>query len=41
MTWPDGIAAALITAMAVLVLIDQHRTRPTTTPQHQPDGEPP
>lgn len=39
MTWPDGIAAAVLTAFALLITIHQHKHRSTTAPQKPQDGE--
>ncbi|WP_329376188.1 hypothetical protein [Streptomyces sp. NBC_01483] len=40
MTWPDGIAAAVLTAIAFLITHHQHQPRSTTAPPQNPqDGE--
>lgn len=42
MTWADGIAAAILTAFALLTLTHQHQQRSTTsTPSDPQDGERP
>jgi hypothetical protein len=39
-TWPDGIAAAVLTAFALLITHHQHNHRSTTEQhQHPQDGE--
>jgi hypothetical protein len=39
-TWPDGIAAAVLTAIALLITRHQHKPRSTTAPPKNPqDGE--
>ena len=40
MTWPGVIAAAILTAFALLVLLDQHKHRSTTEHTDPQDGEP-
>jgi hypothetical protein len=37
-TWPDGIATAILTAFALLITLHQHRS---TTEQDPQDGEQP
>jgi hypothetical protein len=39
-TWPDGIAAAILTAFALLITLHQHQHR-STTEQDPQDGEQP
>lgn len=40
MTWPDGIAAAVLIAFALLITIHQHKHRSTTAQHTDPqDGE--
>lgn len=39
MTWPDGIAAAALTAFALLVTIHQHHEQRSTTEQAEPHDE--
>jgi hypothetical protein len=41
-TWPDGIAAAALTAFALLITLHQnkHRSTNSTTPPEPQDGDP-
>ncbi|GAX57240.1 hypothetical protein [Streptomyces olivochromogenes] len=40
MSWPDGIAAAVLTAIALLITLHQHKHRSSTAPPKNPqDGE--